>query len=182
MKEREIRETLEDIKDLAPKMVLTDYTRLKRSLQDLKRDVMGKMDVSRVIPVEKFVKDEMLEKYFTEERHRKTLYLSGKTGIGKTEYIKARLVELLGAEYVVRITDIEGLKVLDGSEKAIILDDIDISELKAEVLIGLLDVCNNSDIRILYGAAHLKAGVSRVVISNKTLPETFRLRNFPPAQ
>ena len=180
--ERDIKETIDEIKDIAPKMVLTDYTKLKRNIQELKRDEMRKMDASSVIGVENFIKDEKLEKFFNEDIARKTLYLSGRSGIGKTEYVKTKMVEKAGAEAVIRVTDKEGLKVLDGTEKAIIMDDINLDNLSAEELLGLFDVCNNHDQRILYGTALLRKGVYRAVISNKTIHEAIRNRNFPQAQ
>jgi DNA polymerase III delta prime subunit len=124
---------------------------------------------------------ENLRKWIEEHSGKKALYLSGVTGTGKTTGIKAFLAEKYGKEKVLRINNIQGLSKLNERDyEAIIFDDVDLSDLTGEEVIGLMDMEENHTQRILYGTAEVEAGTTRAFISNKKFEEMFK--NLPMGQ
>jgi len=100
-----------------------------------------------------------------EDPHRTTLLLHGPSGTGKTELAKS-LLSSLGMEYVL-IRDLNGLKKFDPLiHRAVIFDDLDVSDRSREELIHLFDVENESDIRILYQSVQIPAFLVRIFTTN----------------
>lgn len=83
-KDDEIKETLKKIGEVAPKLMLTDYPKVKKALIEMKNDNRIKKDL--IYPEESFNIPKEIKEYM--EKPDKTLYLSGGSGIGKTEMMK----------------------------------------------------------------------------------------------
>ena len=110
---------------------------------------------------------------------KKSLYLSGKTGTGKTAMMNTLLSEKYGKEAVLRINNIQGLKKLnDKPYKALLMDDVDLTGLTGEDLISLFDTEHDSEQRVLYGTAEIPGGLPRAVISNKKLESLFKCKEL----
>ncbi len=105
---------------------------------------------------------EELLNWFQNEKGEKTLFLTGKSGVGKTSGI----VALLNEYNPLLVRDINGLKLLKDENKALILDDLNWSDIPRETKIHLLDKDFNSNIRVLYSVVDLPAAIIKVVTSN----------------
>lgn len=57
--------------------------------------------------------------------------------------------------------------------KAVIFDDVNMDEKTAEEKIGVVDLANDSDHRILYGSVTIPAKMPRVIVSNRGVEEYF---------
>ncbi len=167
-KDDDIKETLNKIGEIAPKLMITDYPRVKKALIEMKNDNKVKGDIIYAegsFKVPKKVKDFM-------EKPEKTLYLSGGSGIGKTEMMKMLFAKKYGKDNFLRINNIEGIKALMmKSYKGLILDDVDLKKLTPEEILGLLDVQNTHNQRVLYGTVDVPAGMARAVVTNKKINE-----------
>jgi DNA polymerase III delta prime subunit len=101
----------------------------------------------------------------------KTLYLSGPSGIGKTEFMKAFLASLFGPDKVAFIRHFEDLKSVNFDNKDVFLfDDLALFKIfkkSPEELIHFLDRHNPSPIRVLYGICTIK---DKVVVVTHNIP------------
>lgn len=104
---------------------------------------------------------ELLE-WYGKYRDIFTLFLTGPSGVGKTEGIIALLKDL----NPLLITDINSLKYLSSNHKAIIFDDINWSKIEREDKIHLLEKVREVDIKIIYQVIRIPADLTKVVISN----------------
>ena len=148
--------------------MITDYPKVKRALIEMKNDNRLKMD--RIYPEESFKVPRKIREFM--EKPEKTLYLSGGSGIGKTEMLKMLFAKKYGAENFLRVNNLEGLKeLLTKRYKAIILDDVDLNKLTPEEILGILDVANTHIQRILYGTVEIPAGLTRALVTNKRIVE-----------
>ena len=90
--------------------------------------------------------------------------------------IKSLLSEKYGGDNVLRVTNIEGLKRLgQRGYQAVIFDDVSMDERSMEEKIGLVDVENDSDIRVLYNTVQLPSGMPRAVLTNRNVGDYFQL-------
>ena len=171
-KKQEMALTIADIAEASPRVALLDFKKIKNSLEELRR--YNKKTEVKVYDIESFHKIEELKNY-EEKMGEKTLYLSGDTGSGKTEFIKAFYDKKLGGiGNVLRITNKEGLSKLAEKEyKGLILDDVDLREFTGEELLNLTDVKNNANQRVLYKNVEIEAGMPRAILTNKSFEEAF---------
>lgn len=169
----QIEESLMLVKGRAPRQYSVDYKKLKGNFIEMKNDAQ-KTDV-KIYAVNTFDVPEKVEEWINKEYKRKTLFLTGASGTGKTEMIKSLLSEKYGKENVLRVTDLEGLRKLHtGSYAAVIFDDINVDTRTAEEKISLIDVENASDVRILYNSVSLPAGMPRALLTNKDVASFFQ--------
>jgi hypothetical protein len=144
--------------DKKPELVSSKYNSVKSNLKsflDLKK--------KKMIPkYTDFEYPEELLNWFQNEKGEKTLFLTGKSGVGKTSGI----VALLNEYNPLLVRDINGLKLLKDENKALILDDLNWSDIPRETKIHLLDKDFNSNIRVLYSVVDLPAAIIKVVTSN----------------
>jgi hypothetical protein len=167
-KDDDIKETLNKIGEIAPKLMITDYPRVKKALIEMKNDNMAKG--SLIYPEESFKVPKKIKNFM--ENPEKTLYLSGGSGIGKTEMMKTLFAKKFGKDNFLRINNIEGIKELAlKNYKGLILDDVDLKKLTPEELLGLLDVKNTHNQRVLYGTVDVPAGMTRAVVTNKKIED-----------
>jgi hypothetical protein len=90
--------------------------------------------------------------------------------------IKSMLCNKYGAENVLRVTNLEGLKKLnDKCYKAIIFDDVSLDGRDMEEKIAVVDVENDSDIRVLYNTVRIPAGMPRAVLTNRSVDNYFNM-------
>lgn len=173
-KEGDINESLKMVESIAPRLYVTDYTKVKRSLLDMQKDAKVRKEAR--YPLASFdIPKEVKE--WADGPKNKTLYLSGGTGLGKTEMLKSLFEEKFGPEFI-RVNNLEGLKQLETKPcKGVILDDIDLSQRNIEELLGLLDVQNNHTQKILYGTVEIPQGLTRAIVSNKKMEEFTRSLN-----
>lgn len=171
-KEEEIKETLKKIGEIAPRLMITDYVKIKKALIEMKND--NRKKIVKIYPEESFEIPQEIKKFM--EKPEKTLYLSGGSGIGKTEMMKMVFAKKYGEENYLRINNIEGLKELMIKKyEGLIMDDIDLEKLTPEELLGLLDVANTHIQRILYGTVEVPAGMTRAIVTNKKIENLSRV-------
>ncbi len=102
------------------------------------------------------------------DRAKTTLFMYGPTGAGKTTMAR----HLLPCALFVR--NLNALKDWrHGTHNGIIYDDIDWSNFSREKILHILDVESDSQIRILYGIATVRAGTPRIITSNKEPAQDF---------
>ncbi len=105
------------------------------------------------------------------DKNNRTLFLIGEAGAGKTELSKALLPKgcyTMGTE---------GLKLLDEySHEGVIFDDVSIADKELQEQIHILDLFNESMIRILYCSVILPRGFPRIFTSH--LPDIMQMANF----
>lgn len=153
------------IEEIAPKLIVTDYTKIKRSLLEMREDHTTSVEI--VYALESFDIPEEIKEYM-ENPWERVLYLVGRSGTGKTEMSKALCSKYFGEQGYIRINSLQGLRKLKGKDyKMIIMDDINFGELSAEEVLGLFDVKNTHEQRVLYGTVEIKPGIARMVITNK---------------
>jgi hypothetical protein len=100
--------------------------------------------------------------WFKFDKDHKTLFLTGPSGTGKTEGV----INLLKDYNPILITDINALKDLKASNKALIFDDIDWSNISRETKIHLLDKNRPANIKIIYQSVKIPSSIVKAVISN----------------
>lgn len=148
--------------------MITDYPRVKKALVEMKHDNRVKGDI--IYPIESFKVPVELQEYV--KNPKKTVYISGESGAGKTEMVKTVFATAFGKENCLRINNLEGMKDLNNKRyKALILDDVDFNGVKPEEMIGLCDVPNTHTQRVLYGTVEVPAGMARAVVSNRRLED-----------
>lgn len=143
-----------------PELVSSKYNLVRNNLKsflDLKKTKLTSKYKDFKFP------EEVLN-WFKNLKEEKTLFLTGKSGVGKT----SGMVCLLGEYNPLLIHDINGLKDLKEDNKALILDDLNWSRISRETKIHLLYKEYNSQIRILYYVVNLPPGIIKVVTSNKS--------------
>jgi hypothetical protein len=96
-------------------------------------------------------------------RTKYALWLRGPTGLGKTEYAKTLFSKPL------MIRDMEDLKKLHDTHDGIIFDDMSFKHIPREVQIHIVDLQNDSTVRVLYGSKTIPRGMPRVFTSNVSI-------------
>lgn len=170
--EKTVKETLLDIGELSPQMLLRNSNSLEKSILNIK-EILKENEKARY-SVSDFREIKKCEEYFEEYTKKKTLVLIGGTGIGKTEYCKSMLEKLPGKGGILRVTEKQDLKKLaHGDFKGIILDDLPVDEFQGEKALHLFDIENSGSQRILYRGMSIPVGMPRVFISNRPLKDLF---------
>jgi hypothetical protein len=88
------------------------------------------------------------------------LFLTGKSGVGKTSSI----IELLKDFNPLLVRNLNSLKDLKEDNKALILDYLDWSDISRKTKIHLIDKEYPSYIRILYGVIKVSGDLIKVVV------------------
>ena len=175
-----VAESLERIKERSPRLYYTEHRKLKKngeSVMEAKRK-----EVEKVYGEETFEVPSGVLEWIMGEIRRQTLFLNGITGSGKTEMMKSILRAKFGEGGVLRITGKEGLARFDaGKHKVIIMDDMEM-EGSAEEKIGLVDVENGTDVRILYGTKYIGPGTGRAILTNLSMDEYFKTESMSEKQ
>lgn len=118
-------------------------------------------------------KSEVIQFIFANwQPEKQTLVLQGCSNMGKTELAKAILKWQFPTEKPLFCRNINKLKHR-GVTQPFILDDMNFSFFSRSKLIALLDVENDSDIRILYGIHTIAAGVRRIITTNEEYVRIF---------
>lgn len=141
-----------------PELISTRYNSVKSNLKSFLELKKGKNSVKYdnfSIPTE-------ILNWFENERDKKTLFLTGKSGVGKTSC----MLHLLDKYNPLLVRNLNSLKNLKDSNQAVILDDLDWKDISREEKIHLLDKDYESIIRVLYGTVSLSPDLIKVVTSN----------------
>lgn len=102
---------------------------------------------------------------------KKTVYLKGISGSGKTELIKTILTEVKGLNPLI-INNIDSLRLFNSSiHTAIVFDDCSLEELDRTQLIALLESENQTTIKVRYNNIILPSNLPKFIIQNKYLHE-----------
>lgn len=141
-----------------PELVCINYKKIESNLKAFLQNEPEKL----VPKYENYNYPDDLIEWFNFERDEKTLFLSGPSGVGKTEGI----INLLKDFNPILITDVNALKDLKPEHKAIIFDDIDWFNIPREVKIHLLNKTRSSSIKIIYQTVKLPNSLVKAVISN----------------
>jgi hypothetical protein len=141
-----------------PELVLSRLKSLKANLKCF----LDHCSVKTVPKYSDYIFPKEVADWLNNEKDTKCLFLTGKSGYGKTEGI----IYLLKGWNPLLITEINSLKNLKSDHKAIIFDDIAWSKFSREDKIHLLDKERTADIRVLYDVIKLPSEVLKVVTSN----------------
>lgn len=138
---------------------------LKKHFTDIKKfELSTKIDnIDTPFTLKDFKIDSPLQEWI--KNPNKTLILAGKTGIGKTEFLKAVAKECFSKTLMV--THKEDLRRLDDTYDSIIIDDVNIAELEDTQLLSLLDNQANKSLRVLYDTVFKKKGLGQMIAMNK---------------
>lgn len=105
---------------------------------------------------------------------RQVLFLWGPSGTGKTQLAKA-IMKSMGFEFLM-VRDLNGLsKFKPTIHKAIIFDDLDVTDMSREQIIHLFDNEEKSEIRILYQVINIPAGTVKIFTTNT--PSAFHIND-----
>lgn len=174
VEEGNIEEGLEILKSGVSRTYAVDYGKLTKNFKMMRADAVAREKKQKTsYALEDFDVPKSVIEWFKKGLINKTLFLTGASGIGKTEMIKALAKEKVGEKHVIRVTDIEGLKNVNENHKFLILDDVNIAEKPMELKIALVDVENDVDIKILYQSKELTAELSRAIITNLSFNDYF---------
>lgn len=138
---------------------------LKKHFTDIKKfELSTKIDyIDTPFTLKDFNIDSPLQEWI--KNPNKTLILAGKTGIGKTEFLKAVAKECFSKTLMV--THKEDLRRLDDTYDSIIIDDVNIAEFEDTQLLSLLDNQANKTLRVLYDTVFKKKGLGQMIAMNK---------------
>lgn len=144
-----------------PELVSSKYNSVKSNLKSF-LELKHKKLVSKY---KHFNYPKKLLDWFNNEKDSKTLFLTGKSGVGKTSGI----IALLENFNPLLIRDLNALKDLKQDNKTLIMDDINWNSIPCETKIHLLDKDFNSQIRVLYSVVDLPPNLIKVITSNNKL-------------
>lgn len=138
---------------------------LKKHFTDIKKfELSTKIDyIDTPFTLKDFNIDTPLQEWI--KNPNKTLILAGKTGIGKTEFLKAVAKECFSKTLMV--THKEDLRRLDDTYDSIIIDDVNIAEFEDTQLLSLLDNQANKTLRVLYDTVFKKKNLGQMIAMNK---------------
>jgi hypothetical protein len=159
-KERGLSEAMDYFVKSKPELVSTHFKKISSNLKAFLENIDEKLSPKFT----NYNYPEDLLHWFNFERDEKTLFLTGPSGTGKTE----GLINLLKDFNPILITDINALKDLKSSNKAIIFDDIDWLSIPRETKIHLFDKNRCSNIKIIYQTVKLVPDLVKAVISNNS--------------
>lgn len=112
----------------------------------------------------KLIPKEIKDWYKTPDHKKKTLFITGESGVGKTQYALA----LLQDKNPLTVTHIEKLKDFDQNiHESILYDDVDFSKMSREEVIRIIDNEFPRDIRYRYGFKTIPPGILKIITSNK---------------
>jgi hypothetical protein len=177
VKEGALAEGFELITKVSPKLAVVDFIKIQKNMKALKSKYNP--ESFKHYEISDYVLPEGMKDFNGKER---TLYLRGATNTNKTEFGKAYYAAIFGAENVLRVNNLEGLREVCESTKAIILDDISFDEMSVEAKLGLTGVTQDHIQRVMYMAVLIRAGIARAIISNRSFADAFDLRGMPIAQ
>ena len=112
---------------------------------------------------------EPIWKWLAKETAPKTLYVYGKTGIGKTEAMVTFMEKYIGKTLIANTLD--DLKMLkNGDFRGLILDDFDdeFIEMRRGTLIGIVDNERSRTIKARYHDIRVSSEVAKVILSNNS--------------
>ena len=95
----------------------------------------------------------------------KTLIVVGRSGIGKTHFLKAFVTHKKLKTLLVKHK--KDLRRLNDTYDAILIDDANIHEIEETQLLGLIDNQAYQTLRVLYDTVHKKQGVVQMIAMNK---------------
>lgn len=144
-----------DMLGISPKTV-ADVQMLRRDT-DLEPDVVPLHITNFVEPFQEFVS---------------TLFVTGPSGIGKTQWVLANLHHL-GLEPVLFVRHIDQLAQLTSRHKSVVFDDMAFSHWPSFSVIHLLDWEMPSSINVRYKCARIPAKLPRVFTSNLPFENVF---------
>ena len=174
VEEGNIEEGLEILKNGVSRTYTVDYGKMLNNFKMMRADAIARQKKEKTsYDVSAFDVPANVKEWFVKGLNKKTLFLTGNSGIGKTEMIKALAKEKVGEKQVIRVTDIEGLKNLNENHKFLILDDVNIKDKPMEFKIALTDVENPVDMKLLYQSKVLEPDVSRAIVTNKGIEDYF---------
>lgn len=93
---------------------------------------------------------------------KKTIIITGRTGLGKTSLAKALLPTALMTRHLDLLR-----RYRPTSYQGIILDDMSFEHLHDEAQLALLDREDNTQVHVRYGVANIPAGTPVIITSNK---------------
>ena len=150
------------LEQFSPTLIPTKYISIKKNLQAYLKDKENRLETRFNYDSFNFPKE--FTDWYNNEKDTKTLILNGKSGTGKTE----SLIPFLTSKGLnpILIKDLNRLRYLKSTNKAISLDDVDLSYLSTEALITLLDKTRDSEVRVLYDIVKITRDVIKTMTTN----------------
>jgi hypothetical protein len=180
--------SLDYFKDNATNIDLFNkYNKIRATLNNLHKDDNRKYKLNYVpLNIKEFINQHSVGKQIDQwfmNSSDKTLYLSGPSGIGKTESLKTYLASKLESpDQLGFVRHLETLKSFDVNDKDILLfDDFPLEKIfknKPEELIHFVDRRNPSPVRVLYGIIIIQIDLKVILISNIKLNSILKVLNF----
>lgn len=166
-----------------PKQLINKYSKYYTMAQNhdkVRASLLGGMNTDAPYPLSSFSIDTVIGEYFKKIENGNTerpttLWFSGVSNTGKSMFIKAFCEKVVGKDGYLVVRDLEGLKALKSHQKALILDDCNLSKLTREDFLNLIELQDTSS-RILYQQIQT-SGIYKIFISN-TRFESFVKKNY----
>lgn len=135
--------------------IVNNYSKIKQNLATL---CPHKSD--GIYPLTDFTVPKLITQWIASDTHR-ALWVLGKSGLGKTQLIKALLPNSLFVSHM------DKLKMFDPAKhQYIVFDDMSFTHFPRTAQIHLLDIENTRDINVKFGMISIPAGVRRIFLSN----------------
>ena len=175
-KEGRIAEALDVLERERPKAYMKSRSAYEKSFRDISmvsRGAIKRFDMSQyILPVG------LEESLKAAIEGRKTIYLTGPSGTGKSQFIKTFLDDQ-GFRPLI-INNVDSLsKFKENLYDSIVFDDCDISQLSKEKLIKLVDSDEQTTLEVRYMNVELPEGTPRILIHNKKLSEVLNKKIYP---
>lgn len=159
----EIEEALDLCLKENPKRYLLERFNLEKLL---KKHFLNELGFQTKFSLKDFVIPDSIRESF--EKSEKTLFVVGRSGIGKSQLAQAYLKELKLHPLIVN--NLDGLRFFNANvHNCILYDDVNFSHLERETLLKLFEYEDDTTIPIKHGTISIPKRTRKFILSNKKL-------------
>lgn len=161
----QIQEAFDELIKINSKIVINNGIRIMKNLEFIYNNEQKKKKKKNAVPPPPkpcydFDEQKELMTYREDFMFKKSLWLSGPTSWGKTEYAKSLFKNPLV------VTHLDDLKKLTDNYDGIVFDDMDFRGMPSSLVLHITDVINGGSINVKYSHVSIPPGVPRVFTSN----------------